>query len=44
MTPELIVWWAMRQWLEAKGVADQVNAITPGMLSFWCFERVADEA
>ncbi|TFK60627.1 hypothetical protein BDN72DRAFT_805573, partial [Pluteus cervinus] len=29
MTPEMMIWWAMRQWFGAKEVADQVNNVKP---------------
>ena len=32
IAPELMIWWAMRQWFGAKEVADQVNAIFPGKI------------
>ncbi|TFK65831.1 hypothetical protein BDN72DRAFT_845067 [Pluteus cervinus] len=31
MAPEAVIWWAMRQWIGAKEVADQVNDVKPGM-------------
>ncbi|TFK63980.1 hypothetical protein BDN72DRAFT_926618 [Pluteus cervinus] len=29
MTPEVVIWWAMRQWIGAKEVAEQVNEVKP---------------
>ncbi|TFK59514.1 hypothetical protein BDN72DRAFT_597188 [Pluteus cervinus] len=31
MAPEMMIWWAMRQWFGAKEVADQVNAVYPDL-------------
>ncbi|TFK70500.1 hypothetical protein BDN72DRAFT_838844 [Pluteus cervinus] len=29
LAPEAVLWWAMRQWLGAKAIADEVNKIKP---------------
>ncbi|TFK60012.1 hypothetical protein BDN72DRAFT_864684 [Pluteus cervinus] len=32
MAPELMVWWAVRQWIGAKVVMEEVNKVRPGTL------------